>query len=146
MSLDWGFHEPLLFLTRRARLLEPIWEMRDRVRSEGAWTLRGGPRDVYFVHGRGYDLFGYGPRFLAAARAAGEANPGLVEVASHTDREGAIAFWTVRLRAPHVLALQRVFDIRLEPEAASAAPEAARAPMPRAASASASASPNSRLP
>jgi hypothetical protein len=113
VSLDWGFHEPLLFLTRRARLVEPIWGVREAVRAAGAWRFPGSAGDVYFVHDREYDLFGFGPGFLAAARAVAERDPGAVEVRAHRDREGGVAFHTVRFAVDHAITYARAFRIEL---------------------------------
>jgi hypothetical protein len=113
VSLDWGFHEPLLFLTRRARLVEPFWGIREAVRSAGAWRFPGSAGDLYFVHDREYDLFGFGPGFLAAARAVGERNPGALEVRAHRDREGGVAFHTVGFARDHQITFAREFRIRL---------------------------------
>jgi hypothetical protein len=113
ISLDWGFHEPLLFLTRRATLLEPIWGIREAVRRQGAWQFEGRTGDVYFVHDRDYDLFGFGPPFLAAARRLAAAEPGAVEIREHRDREGGLAFLTVRLARPHQVTYRRIFRIEL---------------------------------
>ena len=117
ISLDWGLHEPLLFMTRRARLEEPIWGIRQAVREAGAWRFRGGARDLYLAHDRDYDLFGFGPRFLAAARELARERPELVEIRAHTDLEGKVSYWSVRIAADHELSLQRRFVIRLYEDA-----------------------------
>jgi hypothetical protein len=116
VSLDWSFHEPLLFLTRRARLVEPIWGIRAAASAEGEWRFPGEAGDVYFVHDREWDLFGFGPGFLGAARALAERRPDALEVRAHRDREGAVAFHTVRLAVDHELAFRRIFRIRLRDE------------------------------
>jgi hypothetical protein len=113
VSLDWGFHEPLLFLTHRARLVEPIWGIREAARGEGAWRQAGAAGDLYFVHDRDYDLFGFGPAFLAAARAWSERAPGSLEIRAHRDREGGVAFHTVRFAVEHEITYRGSFRIRL---------------------------------
>jgi hypothetical protein len=113
ISLDWSFHEPLLFLTRRATLLEPIWGIRDSVRREGVWRFEGQAGDVYFVRDRDLDLFGFGPPFLAAARRLAAQEPGAVEIREYRDREGGLAFLTVRLTRPHQVTYRRIFRIEL---------------------------------
>ncbi len=123
VSLDWGFHEPLLFLTRRAGLVEPIWAIRETARAQGAWRFAGGAGDVYFVHGEEFDLFGFGPGFLAAARALAGRSPGALEIRTHHDREGGIAFHSVRFARAHEIVYTRVFQIRLR-DGEPAPPEA----------------------
>ena len=116
VSLDWGFHEPLLFLTHRAKLVEPFWGIREAVRAAGAWRFPGSAGDVYFVHEREYDLFGFGPGFLAAARAVGERRPDALEIRTHRDREGGVAFHSVRFARDHEITYERAFRIRLREE------------------------------
>ena len=116
VSLDWSFHEPLLFLTHRAKLVEPIWGIRAAARAEGEWRFAGAAGDVYFVHDREWDLFGFGPAFLAAARALAVRRPDALEVRAHRDRAGGIAFHTVRLALDHEIAYRRIFRIRLRDE------------------------------
>jgi hypothetical protein len=113
VSLDWGFHEPLLFLTERARLLEPIWGIREAVREQGEWRFAGEAGDLYLVHDGEYDLFGFGPAFLAAARRLAEREPGTAEVRAHSDRDGRVAFWTVRVDRRHELVYRRRFRFEL---------------------------------
>jgi hypothetical protein len=107
VSLDWGFHEPLLFLTRRAELLQPIWRIPVAVRTRGEWRYEGGPRDLYLVHPAEYDLFGNGPPFLRAAERLAEREPDAVEIRRYTDREGGLAFLSVRFARPHLLVRRR---------------------------------------
>ena len=98
VSLDWGFHEPLLFLTSRAELTEPIWQIGHARQLGRAWTHDGDDRHVYLVHPERFDLFGYGPAFLAAVeRDAG----GAARIEEHRDREGEVAFLTVRFDRAH---------------------------------------------
>ena len=113
VSLDWGFHEPLLFLTERARLLEPIWGIREAVREQGEWRFAGEAGDLYLVHDGDYDLFGFGPAFLAAARRLAEREPETAEVRAHSDRDGSVAFWTVRVGRAHELIYRRRFRFEI---------------------------------
>ncbi len=106
ISLDWGFHEPLLFLTRTATLREAIWEIPAALRSGRAWGNRGDASTHYLVHDAGYDLFGVGPRLLEYARENG------LEIETHRDGAGEPAFHDIRIRRPHVL----VFDGRFRVE------------------------------
>lgn len=117
VSLDWGFHEPLLFLTRSARLQEAIWALPASLRAGRPWTHRGDADSVYLVHDETYDLFKIGPRLLdfAATRTDQddevEGEPS-VEVQAYPDGEGEPAFYGVRIDGPHVL----VFDGRFRLE------------------------------
>ncbi len=106
VSLDWGFHEPLLFLTRSADVREAIWEIPATLRSGRPWAHRGDAGTRYLVHDEATDLFGLGPRLLEVARAQG------LEIDVHRDGEGAPAFYTVRVPRPHLL----IFDGRFRVE------------------------------
>lgn len=106
VSLDWGFHEPLLFLTRTATLHEPIWQIPAALRAGRAWGHRGDAGTAYLVHDAGYDLFGLGPRLLEHARTTG------LEIETHRDEAGDPAFHVVRVPRPHTL----VFDGRFRVE------------------------------
>lgn len=109
VSLDWGFHEPLLFLTHRARMEEPIWTIPQLLARRQVWTFEGDENTTYLVHGPQYDLFGIGPALLVAARVSGNAN---VEVAPYFDGRGDVAFYAVRIRQPHQLSFDGQFRIR----------------------------------
>lgn len=101
VSLDWGFHEPLLFLTRETALDQPIWRLPEAVRRRGEWLHAGSEWDHYVVHDTDYDLMGFGPRFLETARELSREKPELVEIRTHRDREGGVSFLSVRLKGPH---------------------------------------------
>jgi hypothetical protein len=107
ISLDWGFHEPLLFLTRRARLVEPIWDIRSIAAASGRWRFSGGSGDLYLLHDREYDHFGFGPPLLVAARQLAETTPDAISIRSYTDRDGQVAFWSVQVDRRHSLVFQR---------------------------------------
>ncbi|MBW2229501.1 MAG: glycosyltransferase family 39 protein [Deltaproteobacteria bacterium] len=101
VSLDWGFHEPMQLLTDHAELLEAIWTI-PRVLGRGQpWVIAGDARSVYLVHDAPYDLFGLGPLFLARMR---EEEPEAVEIRTHRDASGEVAFYSVRVLRPHRLA------------------------------------------
>jgi hypothetical protein len=119
VSLDWGLHEPLLFLTERARLVEPIWQLQQAARTGRRLRLSGSAGDLYLLHEPDYDLFGFGPRFLAAVRALG---PGAAETRVYRDREGGVAFLGVRLTADHRIAFSRGFEIELLDRPGAGAP------------------------
>jgi hypothetical protein len=106
VSLDWGFHEPLLFSTRTARLREAIWEIPLALRTGRAWAHRGDASTRYLVHPPAYDLFGVSPLLLDFARASD------LEVEDFRDAGGEIAFHVVRVPRAHVL----VFDGRFRLE------------------------------
>ena len=82
--------------------IEPFWRIAEEAAAVGAWTRLGDAQSIYLVHDAPYDRFGFGPRMLAAARAIGDA-----EIREHTDREGEVAFYSVRIPAPHRLRVQR---------------------------------------
>ena len=114
-SLDWGLHEPLVFLTRRPELSQPIWRMGDALRRRGEWSSLGRAGDLYLLHDETYDLFRIGPRFLREARRLESVAPDAVEIRTHRDRDGSTAFLSVRLLRDHRVVLRRSgFRIELE--------------------------------
>jgi len=124
VSLDWGFHEPLSFLTSGPTSLEPIWEIPRAAQGGSAWRLEGDEHFIYLVHDRLYDRFGLGPNFLGAARAHGSNR---TQVEEHLDGEGQVAFLSVRFREPHRILFDGGFRVRFaEPEILRE-----RAPAPR---------------
>jgi hypothetical protein len=108
VSLDWGFHEPLLFLTRHTRLREAIWTIPKALEQGQPWVFEAGPETYYIVHDTPYDLFGLGPRLLRRARA--EDSP-LVEIESWRDGTGEDAFYSVRILRRHRLVFTGEFEI-----------------------------------
>ncbi|MCS5637069.1 MAG: glycosyltransferase family 39 protein [Myxococcota bacterium] len=118
VSLDWGFHEPLLFLTRNVRLVESIWALPRQLASGRPWDFTATEDTTYLVHEFPYDLFGLGPKFLLAARLAG-AQAAQIEV--HRDAAGDPAFSSVRIPRPHRVRYDGNFRIRF-PEAAAPVP------------------------
>ncbi|MFP6639627.1 MAG: glycosyltransferase family 39 protein [Myxococcota bacterium] len=109
VSLDWGFHEPLLFLTDRAQMVEPIWVIPQFLARRQPWTFAGDEDTTYLVHGPEYDLFGIGPALLLAART--NADPS-IEVTPHRDGSGDVAFYSVQIHRPHELSFNGRFRIR----------------------------------
>ena len=107
VSLDWGFHLPLLFLTSQPKVLEPIWKI-PRARG-GTWSHTGTAAHTYLVHDAPYDRFGFGPPFLSAVRALGEG----ATLRKHTDREGVAAFYSVRFDRAHRIRFAGGFRIEL---------------------------------
>ena len=108
LSLGWGIHAPLAFLTARPRLDEPFWQFSEQ--SRRAWRRRGSAQDVYLFYAEPYDHFGYGGQFLRAIRAL---DPARVELRSYADREGAPVLLAARILADHDLAWRGDFRIRL---------------------------------
>ncbi len=91
VSLDWAFHESLLFLTDKPTLVEPFWKL------TGTDPARL-PQDtnfVYLVHPPEYSLSPFGATFLEFARQ----NP-RAKIADWRDHEGKIVFYTVQFTAP----------------------------------------------
>jgi hypothetical protein len=108
VALDWGFHEPLTFLTGRAVSLEPIWTIPRALQAGRPWVHAGLPGHVYLVHDAPYDLFQLGSKFLAVAR---QQPPARVEIERHDDREGNAAFYSVRFTEAHQLVYTGEFSV-----------------------------------
>jgi hypothetical protein len=108
VSLDWGFHEPLLFLTRRAPLREAIWEIPTSLRAGRPWFHDGDADTTYLVHDVDYDLFKVGPRLLDAAREPGFG----AMIEPYVDQQGEPAFYTVKILRPHRLVFNGRFEIQ----------------------------------
>ena len=91
VSLDWGFHESLLFLTDGPTLVEPFWHLT----GIDPALLPQGTNFIYLVHPPEYSLSLFGETFLNFARK----NP-RAKIADWHDREGKIVFYTVQFTAP----------------------------------------------
>jgi hypothetical protein len=109
VSLDWGFHEPLLFLTRRVQLVESIWTLPRTLAGGQPWVFDAEAGTTYLVHDAPYDLFGLGPKFLLAARLAGSET---ARIRTHRDAAGDPAFYSVRLLRRHRVRYDGRFWIR----------------------------------
>jgi hypothetical protein len=110
VSLDWGFDGPLRYAARDLALVEPIWKLR-RARLQGhAWTFAGTPRHVYLVFEEDLAVFDFGPKFLAMVR---DMTPDGVSIRRHLDREGDLAFLSVRFARPHQLTYAGEFEVRM---------------------------------
>jgi hypothetical protein len=108
VSLDWGFHEQLLFLTRQTRLHEAIWSI-PRVLERGQpWVFEAGPETRYLVHQDPYDLFGLGEKLIRSARALGD---GASEIETWRDGVGDTAFLSIRIPRRHRLVFTGEFEI-----------------------------------
>jgi hypothetical protein len=123
VSLDWGFHEPLLFLTRNVRLVESIWTLPRQLASGRPWDFTAAANTTYLVHDFPYDLFGLGPKFLLAARLLGEP---AAQIEVHRDGSGDPAFYSVRIPRPHRLRYDGNFRIRFSEAPAKAPAETER--------------------
>ena len=108
VSLNWGFHEPLAFLTRRVRVVETIWTLPQAAAAGRPWTRDAEAGTTYLVHDAPYDLFGLGPRFLLAARIAGDQT---ARIEAHRDGAGDVAFYSVRMLRAHRLRYDGRFRI-----------------------------------
>jgi hypothetical protein len=108
VSLDWGFHEPLLFLTTQAKLVEAIWSIPASLQQHRPWVHEGDADTVYLAHDASYDLFGLGPDFLAKARALGKES---VRIDAYRDGTDEVAFHAVRILRPHRLVFTGEFRI-----------------------------------
>jgi hypothetical protein len=72
----------------------------------------GDARHHYLVFDPRYDLFQLGPKLLDAASGLDEER---VEVRAHRDREGEVAFYSVRFLGPHQLVFTGTFEVRFRP-------------------------------
>ena len=91
VSLDWGFHESLLFLTDQPTLVEPFWHLT----GTDPALLPQGTNLIYLAHPPEYSLSPFGATFLDFARK----NP-RAKLTDWRDREGKIVFYTVQFTAP----------------------------------------------
>jgi hypothetical protein len=91
VSLDWGFHESLLFLTDKPILVEPFWNLTGTDPAK----LPQDTNLVYLVHSPAYSLSPFGATFLDFARK----NP-RAKITDWRDREGKIVFYAVQFAAP----------------------------------------------
>jgi hypothetical protein len=110
VGLDWGFDGPLRYAARDLALVEPIWKIRRAHLPGHAWTFAGTPRHVYLVFEEDLAVFDFGPEFLAMVR---DMTPDDVSVRRHLDREGDLAFLSVRFARPHQLTYAGEFEVRM---------------------------------
>ena len=96
VSLDWGFHESLLFLTDKPTLVEPFWHLTG-VSPAGLpkATSSKATNYIYLVHPPEYSLSPFGATFLEFARKDPHA-----KITDWRDHEGKIVFYTVQFTAP----------------------------------------------
>ncbi|MBW2724931.1 MAG: glycosyltransferase family 39 protein [Deltaproteobacteria bacterium] len=110
VSLDWGFHEPVLFTTQRLKASEPIWAMSQAAARRARYVMKGDRDTIYLIHEPPYDLFGFGRQFVRALRVS---DPERYTVEQHRDGVGNLAFKSVRFDRPHELSFDGIFRIKL---------------------------------
>ena len=91
VSLDWGFHESLLFLTDKPTLVEPFWQLT----GTDPVLLPQNTNYIYLVHPPEYSLSPFGETYLNFVRQ----NP-RAKITDWRDREGKIVFYTVQFTRP----------------------------------------------
>lgn len=92
VSLDWGFHEQLSFLTDKPQCFEPTWNLQ----AGQSVSLLPDPSYYYLIHPAEFSLFPYGERYLQIARESGRP----FEFESFTNREGQVVFQYFRFKSP----------------------------------------------
>jgi hypothetical protein len=127
VSLDWGFHEPVLFVSRQVRTSEPIWAMSQVAVRRGRHISRGDRNTIYLVHESPYDLFGLSEQFLRALRVT---DPDRYRVREYRDGAGDPVFKSIRFDGEHELSFDGIFRIIFDTTANPAEP---RRPAPAAA-------------
>ncbi len=95
VSLDWGFHEPLLFLTDHLKLREPIWRAASAMATRTRITIRGDTNSIYLLQPRRFEVAPLGRAFASALE---KIDSDRYETEHHRNRVGEIAFTTVRFR------------------------------------------------
>jgi hypothetical protein len=110
VGMDWGFAGPLRFVARELPVAEPVWALRDVGRSQPEWRFDGTPRHVYLVFDDDLAVFEFGPKFLARVRAL---DPSEVTIRRHLDREGDLAFLSVRFERSHQWVYRGDFEVEL---------------------------------
>lgn len=105
VSIDWGFHAPLLLLRPELELDEPAWQLLDAYGSQ----LRGTSKHVYLVHADGYGVLAPGQAFAKSLRALESEH---VSIETVEDESGAPVFHAVRIAAPHALRYDVGWSVR----------------------------------
>ena len=110
VSLDWGFHAPLVLMRPALELEEPVWWLfRSAPPGPGA-KLVGTARHVYLVQEPETEVFPMGGALL---RAVAPLPRGTVQVESILDAGGRPAFRALRFARPHELVYRGDFDVRI---------------------------------
>jgi len=110
VSMDWGFDGPLRFAARDLALVEPVWTLRQARPPGRPWRFAGGPQHVYLVFEDDLAVFPSGPRFLDFVTGL---DARAVVIRRHRDRDGDVAFVSVRFTAPHQLRYASGFEVDL---------------------------------
>jgi hypothetical protein len=108
VSLDWGFHEPLMYLTDDVPLVDAIWTIRRVLTAGRPWIYEGDAGTRYLVHDEPFDLFGLGPLMLEAMRRQ---PAGTISIEIFRDGRGEVAFYAIRVLRPHRLVYTGRFTI-----------------------------------
>ena len=90
VSLDWGFNEQLAFLTNGPKLFEPVWALGHSIPT--GTPLVKDPGSLYLVHPSEYAVAPESVRYSYAAEH-GDDN---AEIQPYFDRQGRVAFYTIR--------------------------------------------------
>jgi len=109
VSLDWGFHAPLLFLRPDLSLEEPVWKI--HVNRGRPFKIEGTPDHVYLIQERGYEVFPIGSALLDAVT---QLPMGDVRIVKHVDRRGGPSFVSIQFARPHQLVYRGSFEVRLK--------------------------------
>jgi hypothetical protein len=92
VSLDWGFNEQLAFLTNGPKLYEPVWALGHSIPA-GAPLVKS-PSSLYLVHPHEYAV---APESAPYSYFAENGNDD-AEIQPYLDRQGQVAFYTIRFR------------------------------------------------
>ena len=101
VSLDWGFHEPLLFLSEDLEVEEAIWSIPRAFAAGRPWIHNGDQHTHYLVHTPDYDAFGLSEPMLNFARRQPSDS---ILIQPWTNPSGEVDFYSVRFQGRHQLA------------------------------------------
>jgi len=110
VSLDWGFHAPLVLVRPELQLEEPVWRLFRAAPPGPGAKLVGTARHVYLVQEPETEVFPMGAALLRATAALPD---GAVHVESIRDDGGRPAFRALRFARPHELVYRDEFEVRL---------------------------------
>ncbi|HJO24109.1 MAG: hypothetical protein QF890_12465 [Myxococcota bacterium] len=110
VSLDWGFHAPLVLLRPELELEEPVWRLLHSAPGGPSPTLAGTTRHVYLVQEPETEVFSMGGALL---RAVGALPHGAVRIESVRDGDDRPVFKAVRFAGPHQLVYRGEFEVLL---------------------------------
>ena len=92
MSLDWGFNEQLAFLTNGPELYEPVWALGHSI--PAGTPLVKNPGSLYLVHPHEYAVAPESAPYSYFAENGDDD----AEIQPYFDRQGQVAFYTIRFR------------------------------------------------